>query len=173
MRVFYALTFYEETKYVLSQYRDEIASHCASGNFTKRHNFHLTLEFIGEVDYQTQERLCDLLYELEVIPKQLILDGIGSFKKKKDILWFGVAKNDDLMALHKALAQRLRDEGFELENRHYKPHITIGRQVTDFINDASIYIDALEMPIKSIALMESKRIDGRLVYQPIEEINII
>lgn len=172
MRVFYALTFYEESKYLLSQYRDLIASHCESGKFTKRHNFHLTLQFVGEVDYKTEEVLCDLLYELKTRPSQLVLDGIGSFKKKKDILWFGIQRNEALLNLHKELTTILVHNGIELEKRKYKPHITIGRQVTGFANEASIFIDAIEIPIKSIALMESKRIDGRLVYQPIEEIQI-
>lgn len=50
MRVFYAVTFYEEAKEKLIEYKNIVVNNSVKGRFTNKNNFHLTLEFIGEVD---------------------------------------------------------------------------------------------------------------------------
>lgn len=50
MRVFFAVTFNQKTKEKLLEYRDVVANQSIKGRFTNPNNFHLTLEFIGEVD---------------------------------------------------------------------------------------------------------------------------
>jgi hypothetical protein len=36
----------------------------------------------------------------------------------------------------------------------------------------NIHLHAFDAKVKSIALMESKRIDGELIYQPIAEVEV-
>ncbi|APF26770.1 RNA 2',3'-cyclic phosphodiesterase [Clostridium botulinum] len=173
MRVFYAVTFQEETKEKLIEYKNLVSNNSVKGRFTNKNNFHLTLEFIGEVDEKELSLLTNILYKLQNPPKELITSYIGSFKRRdKDIIWLGIEENKELITLQRNLRNLLINNGFKIENRKYKPHITIGREiVTKGPIDKNIF-SPIKIPIASIALMESKRFNGQLVYEPLEEIII-
>lgn len=173
MRVFYAVTFQEETKEKLIEYKNLVSNNSVKGRFTNKNNFHLTLEFIGEVDEKELSSLTNILYKLKNPPKELITSHIGSFKRRdKDIIWLGIEENKELITLQRNLRNLLINNGFKIENRKYKPHITIGREiVTKGPIDKNIF-STIKIPIASIALMESKRFNGQLVYEPLEEIII-
>ncbi|MCY6483834.1 RNA 2',3'-cyclic phosphodiesterase [Clostridium aestuarii] len=171
MRVFYAVTFNQETKEKLLEYRNIVANQSIKGKFTNPNNFHLTLEFIGEVDEKQLKLLINLLYQLQDYPEQLIFSCIGSFKRKnKEIIWLGIEKNKELMKLQRELRDLLIKNEFEVDNRKYKPHITIGRQIVRVDSMHEIDVEPMQVPIKSIALMESKRVNGELIYEPLKEI---
>nr|WP_242568050.1 RNA 2',3'-cyclic phosphodiesterase [Clostridium botulinum] len=130
MRVFYAVTFQEETKEKLIEYKNLVSNNLVKGRFTNKNNFHLTLEFIGEVDEKELSLLTDILYKLQNPPKELITSHIGSFKRRdKDIIWLGIEENKELITLQRNLRNLLINNGFKIENRKYKPHITIGREI--------------------------------------------
>ena len=173
MRLFYAITFKEETKEELYKYRNMIAEKSVKGNFTTLNNIHLTLEFIGEADGKGLKVLADVLHQLKSYPEKLMLSSTGSFNKgNKEIVWLGIEKNEELIRLQCELREVLINNGFKIEGRSYKPHITIGRQVVTIGEIQEVHVKPMEIPIKSIALMESKRINGELVYKPLEEIKI-
>ncbi|MGO5075944.1 RNA 2',3'-cyclic phosphodiesterase [Clostridium sporogenes] len=173
MRVFYAVTFQEETKEKLIEYKNLVSNNSVKGRFTNKNNFHLTLEFIGEVDKKELSLLTNILYKLQNPPKELITSYIGSFKRRdKEIIWLGIEENKELITLQRNLRNLLINNGFKIENRKYKSHITIGREiVTKGPIDKNIF-SPIKIPIASIALMESKRFNGQLVYEPLEEIII-
>ncbi|KEI96122.1 RNA 2',3'-cyclic phosphodiesterase [Clostridium botulinum] len=170
MRVFYAVTFYEEAKEKLIEYKNIVVNNSAKGRFTNKNNFHLTLEFIGEVDEKKLSLLTNILYKLQNPPKEVVTSYIGSFKRRdKEIIWLGIEENKCLITLQRELRNLLINNGFQIEDRKYKPHITIGREIVrkGFI-EKNIF-PPLHIPIASIALMESKRINNQLVYEPLEE----
>jgi|LSQX01.1.fsa_nt_gb 2'-5' RNA ligase len=79
-----------------------------------------------------------------------------------------LAKDEPLHQLQKALHRNLKKQGFRLETRPYRPHITIGRNV-------ELHPDAeggrvappdpcIEIDVQSIELMQSEFEGGRLVY---------
>ncbi|SHJ76166.1 RNA 2',3'-cyclic phosphodiesterase [Paramaledivibacter caminithermalis] len=173
MRVFYAVTFHKETKERLFEYRNMVVKHSIKGRFTSLNNFHLTLEFIGKVNSKELSLLVDILYKLKHPPKQLIISHIGSFKRKnKEIIWLGIDKNWELIRLQKELRNLLMKNEFEIDNRSYRPHITIGRQIVRKDSIKEIIVNPIQVPIRSIALMESKRVGEKLVYEPLKEIII-
>lgn len=171
MRVFYAVTFHEETKKKLYEYQKMVANNSVKGRFTDPSNFHITLEFIGEVNQEKLSLLTNMLHQLQNRPKELIVSSIGSFKRQnKEIIWLGIEKNADLLNLQIELKELLIKNGFETDKRDYKPHLTIGRQVVRNNPVDEIDIKPIQTPIRSIALMESKRVNNQLVYEPLEEI---
>ena len=170
MRVFYAVTFQEETKEKLIEYKNLVSNNSVKGRFTNKNNFHLTLEFIGEVDEKELSLLTNILYKLQNPPKEVVTSYIGSFKRRdKEIIWLGIEENKCLITLQRELRNLLINNGFQIEDRKYKPHITIGREIVrkGFI-EKNIF-PPLHIPIASIALMESKRVNNQLVYEPLEE----
>ncbi|MDQ1296219.1 MAG: 2,3-cyclic 3-phosphodiesterase, partial [Bacteroidota bacterium] len=58
-----------------------------------------------------------------------VMKGIGVFKNLRDprIIWSGVEDSEILLKLNGHIINGLIDSGFIIENRQYKPHITLGR----------------------------------------------
>ncbi len=170
MRLFYAVTFSNETKEVLVTYRDMIANNSIKGRFTTKANFHLTLSFIGEVPEHALDRYLSILEGLEVERVVLSANFIGAFSKRQgEVIWMGLEKNLVLDRLHKQLKKHLIVQGMVIEERKFAPHITLGRQVHIPVSLENLIIEPLDFSPRSVALMESKREHGSLVYEVIEE----
>ena len=100
----------------------------------------------------------------------LTVSGAGRFHREGgDIWWCGVEKSPALTALYTSLCAALRELGFLMEAREYRPHLTLGRQVLmrpDFDKKAfAASIPAAAMEVKAMSLMQSVRINGRLIYK--------
>lgn len=172
MRIFYALTFYPESKEQISKYRDLLANRAIKGRFTPQENFHLTLVFIGEVQQKDLDIYEQVLDDITLEQIQLRASHFGKFKKKKrDILWLGIEKNKTVNRLVHDIKSKLNDYGIETEKRKFSAHITLGRQVLiEDIND--LMIQPFDMPIKSVALMVSHRKNDQLLYEPLYEVSM-
>jgi len=173
MRVFYAVTFQEETKEKLKEVKNIIDRNAEKGRFIDYKNYHITLEFMGEVDGDELVKLKDILKELKTFPEVLSFDKIGNFNRRDgDIVWIGIEDNPTLNKLNKKLKSLLESKGFETDKRKFTPHLTIGRKVEMKTSYESIHINAISGKVKSIALMESNRIKGNIVYEPLFEIQV-
>ena len=189
MRIFFALTFEEETKDYLASVRDVVANHCAKGRYTLRDNFHLTLAFIGEVGHGEYATLEEIMYQLfepspeqwsmgateiapgALIPEQLVSAQVGTFMRgNKEIVWLGVEPDKKLSHLEQNLRLMLIDEGIELEEQPFRPHITLGRYVEGFGTEDLIKSGGQVLKIRSMALMESKTVDNVLTYEVLSEV---
>jgi len=165
MRVFIAVLFDEKVKKVLCKAISDLKSQAVSGNFTREENLHLTLAFIGETN-----RITALKNVIDsTAPKRfsLAIKGFGRFGRQSGgIYWVGVEKNIKLMEYASKLADALRLSGFNIENREFKPHITIGREVITE-NEIELDVPKTIMTVKRISLMKSERIQGVLTYTEI------
>ncbi len=97
--------------------------------WTERDNFHLTLNFIGEVSEQVAEDAHDALSSIRMSPFDLELKGTSSFAKGDDVkvLWVGVAQNEALHRLKEKIDRALQKYDVPVENRKYVPHVTLAR----------------------------------------------
>lgn len=170
-RCFFALTFSQQAQQALQQCRDTLAGGSSHGTFTHNANFHLTLEFIGEVSAEEIARLGELLEQTTVLPPaELRSAGLGEFHIKGGrLIWLGVQPNVSLMALQTELRELLAYSGFTPEDRPYRPHITLGRRVVLCQPLASFSPPETELAVHSVALMESIHLDGKLLYQTVCE----
>lgn len=170
MRIFYAITLSDKTKMKMAHYRDELCKYTTKGRFTSTENFHLTLEFIGEVKQSDLPMYEEILDHLYVDNLNMTIDHIGLFKKKKgDVLWLGLKKNPELTRLQNNLKMLLETYEVSVEARKYHPHITLGRQVNLSITASDYVFPPMELEAKSIALMISHRVNDKLLYEPIYE----
>ncbi|MFO7888365.1 MAG: RNA 2',3'-cyclic phosphodiesterase [Eubacteriales bacterium] len=173
MRVFYAVTFQEKTKEKLKEVKNIIERNAEKGRFTDYKNYHITLEFIGEVDCDELVKLKDIIKELKTFPEVLNFDKIGNFDRRGgDIVWIGIEDNPILNKLNEELKSLLESKGFETDKRKFTPHLTIGRKVEMKTSYESIHIHAISGKVESIALMESNRIKGNITYEPLFEIQV-
>jgi 2'-5' RNA ligase len=68
----------------------------------------------------------------------LALDRVGSFRRSR-VAWAAAsAPPPALVAMQSALEQGLRASGFELEERPFRPHVTLARKTQERVPLASI-----------------------------------
>lgn len=169
IRLFIALNFNEEVKAQINEIIDRVKSNSVQGRFVNEEHIHLTLEFLGEIHKNRLDLIKEILDGLEFNKFTFQLTKIGYFKRPEgNIYWIGVKENDTLFDLQKKLHKSLLDKGFELEDREYKPHITLGRKVklkdgfnTDELKDI---VEKIEIDISKVDLMKSEFNNGKLIH---------
>lgn len=170
MRLFIAIRFPEEIKNILTESIAELKKTAIKGNFTRKENLHLTVVFIGETDQGA--RIQEVIKQIQSAPFRLTMGGFGRFPRPGgDIYWVGVDSNPELIDLYQELYGRLSSQGLSLENRPYRPHLTLGRRVVvsgNFDNqEFSQRIPPMSMKVEAISLMNSQRINNQLTYTEI------
>jgi len=161
MRLFIAIQFTEEVKTALKNAIGQLKKQSASGNFTKWENLHLTLVFLGDCDNIPLIRKC--IEESVSGPFSLTIGGAGRFG---DLWWIGVEKNQALEILARRLRNKFRENGFFIETKKFRPHITIARQISSK-QEIQLDVPPVNMPVDRISLMKSERIGNQLLYTQI------
>ena len=130
-----------------------------SGTFTRRENLHLTLAFIGETD-----RLAEAKTAVKAAARggPLRLEVGGPLGRFGDLWWAGVRGEPGLEALAVAVQTALRDRGFSIERRPWRPHVTLVRRWRGPAPQTAVA--PASMTAKTVSLMRSDRVEGRLVY---------
>lgn len=168
MRLFVAVNFPSDTVDILYDKVVKLKKQAISLNPSRKENLHLTLAFIGETN--SSEKAKNALSGLEFEPFEISLSGMGKFARDTgDIYWVGLNKKtgfSQLSDLASDVACRLRNAGFELENRRFSPHITLARQV--IINgEPDVKVLPHSIKVDKVSLMKSERIQGKLTYTEI------
>jgi len=90
---------------------------------------HLTLRFIGEVDRPQADDIAASLGTIDRPRPTIALRGAGSFGHKGRVhsVWAGVAPDEALHQLHDRVSRALVLAGVAVEQRAFKPHITLAR----------------------------------------------
>lgn len=163
MRLFVAINFSNELKARLLDARNKLSLCSRNGSFSNPENLHLTLVFIGECNTNEVLAVKSIMDSFSFPAFSIQLDKIGKFVREGgDIWWVGIKADAALFELQSTLTKKLIEQGFEIEQRPYKPHITIGRRV---ITDVGPWnADKFSEIVTSIELMKSERSNGKLVY---------
>jgi len=94
-------------------------------------NIHLTLAFLGDTEEGKIKSLSGMLKERcrDFGEFSFQLKGTGVFRSLRDarVIWIGIESSDKLNKLNEQIAEGLKENGFRLEERVFRPHITIGR----------------------------------------------
>lgn len=112
--------------------QDQLKRHRARIGWTAPGNLHLTLAFLGDIASTDVDRAVAAATRCASAcsPFDVRTAGLGAFPtlKRPRILWVGfegdVAR---LLDLHQRLSDELRAAGFSLDQKPFKPHLTIGR----------------------------------------------
>ncbi len=166
MRLFVAINFNDETRTELAKIQRNVRSSAPRGRFPNPANFHLTLAFLGECDTKQLHAAQSVLSSTVFAPFILTFERVGRFKRHGgDLWWAGIALTSELQRLQAVLSKGLTAVGFSLDMRPYRPHVTLARQVLDSIAVPSP--PPFSEEVRSVELMESTRVNGRLTYIPI------
>ncbi len=155
--------------------RERLASLCngvPGARWVAPEAMHLTLRFIGEVEYGTAEDIDDALMRLRSPRFDLTLDGVGFFGKPSAarMLWAGVRKCEKLARLQAKVETALQMAGLEPEERKFSPHVTLARlngapflRLQRFVADNAHFL-AGPIPVDRFVLFSSIRSGDGPVY---------
>ena len=135
-------------------------------NWTDPSNMHLTLAFLGDTGDEMIKAVSIMLKQKCTGSGEFSfsLRGSGVFKNYRDprVIWIGIENNEKLLKLNADISIGLKDAGFTLEDRPFRPHITLGRiksiRNTDILKSSlEKYQDAFiqEVPVREVILFES------------------
>lgn len=177
MRVFIGVDFSQEIKDRLDTIKTKVQKNSLKGNYTLKENFHLTLQFIGDVNHNELLLLKKIVKNVvnEFGAFSIKAEGIGEFRRPQgNIVFVGVNKSQRLNEIYNLLNDELRKNGFTFENHSYTPHITLGRQVkyNREFNIKNLNFSPIEIDVNKVTLFESVRFNGVLTYIPILEVNL-
>ena len=139
-----------------------LREHLASARTSNPEQWHVTLAFLGDVP--TAEPLYDGLRRAAAAhePFSLRLAGSGTFGRRAT--WVGVG--GDVVHLH-ALAKHVqaacRAAGVPLEERRYRPHLTVGRVDPRALSS----YDGPDWPVRQVELVHSV-LGQRVVHTVLE-----
>lgn len=172
MRLFTAICFDDETKSALFS-AGKAAAEKSSGNFSLRENLHLTVVFIGETE--RTEEIKSALSGIAFPKFDYKIEGTGTFEK--GIFWAGISENENLRRLYEAVSGKLRETGFEIEEREYVPHITLAKKFIPNRDFSAAETEKLlpekTIKAKKLSLMKSERVDDVLRYTEIYSVDLI
>ncbi len=137
LRLFFALwpadTVRKELMANTESWRPQLAAH-----WIKPANLHITLAFLGDVD---AGRLGEAQAAADAVGAEgfeLSLDTLEHWRKPKILCLTPTVTPAPLTQLARDLAARLTEAGFDLDQRPYRPHLTLARKAAYLPADASL-----------------------------------
>lgn len=117
-------------------------------------NYHITLCFLGSITHRQHEAL---IYELDNLvsePFSLTLDSTGIWNGPKILFSAPETPPESLMLLAKASRKAARRASIQVENKPYKPHVTMVRKATAAL-PLPLYNPSVEVHASAFHLFES------------------
>lgn len=177
MRIFIALLFDEENKNIMHDLLEEVRYISKHGTFTTKSNLHLTLVYIGETSNLELENIKKQLFSIKYKKFNYMTNRIKYFKESnnKKIVYLGVDKSEKLMGLYNLVVTKLRELNYDFHHDKLTPHITLGKKVIykEYENAKNIYCNPLQLKAIKISVMESKRVNDKLVYEEIYSVPLL
>lgn len=150
-RVFFALWPDDGLRSRLAAVANDMA---ADGRLVPAEHLHLTLAFPGTVSTEVVAGLISRAEGIEGPPLHLRLDRVGYFPRPR-VAWLGPSEvPSELEALAAWLRGICRDCGLRMEDRPFRPHVTLRRFVSRF-EPASI--EPLDWSADRVVMIESGR----------------
>lgn len=160
MRIFIAIRFTETFKYSILDAQDGLREYGVRGNYTQPENLHLTLAFIGETERVTEIKAAVDAVKFE--PFVIRTGKLGCFNGRSRVLWLGIEGEDKVKTIAQQLRRNLDKCGIDYAKGKFSPHITLVRQPSEVPLD--VEVESESMTVSEISVMNSERINGRLVY---------
>lgn len=131
LRAFLALDLDEAAQQRLNDLMQRLQGELRGVRWVRGEALHLTLRFLGWTDAATAGRVADAIDAAarDCAAADVPLGQLGMFPERGGprVLWVGLDLPEHLLALQRACEAAARREGFEPEERAFKPHLTLGR----------------------------------------------
>ena len=166
MRVFLGVELKKEEKdeiFLVAKKVESLAKKCS---LTNKNNYHVTLQFIGNVKENEIEKIinCIKAVKRSVKPCVFTANLLSTFKNGKITVLTGDCLGLD--KVHKLLHNELEKNGFIVEEL-FTPHVTLARK-TEYEGELLRNLEhKIRLNCDNITLFHSFRDENGLVYQPI------
>ena len=180
IRLFIAVKIPEEVKENLLKICKEVSPEPDNFRWETPSKLHLTLKFIGEVEESNVENICnelDFIENYDAFKFTITKFGFFFRENQPKILWAGLETHESIYNLVKELNQRLSRFSIPVENRKFKPHLTMLRiknnPGADFIDNFNKYsFGERYFTSKEIALIKSRLTRAGAQYTDIKKYNL-
>ncbi len=182
VRTFIAVSLVtEELSSIVTEFQEELRKLGGRMTFPRTEQLHLTLHFFGDISNPDAERVCSIMDSLRITPSvHLSILGLVLFPNalKPRVIALGVDDGrEQIVELAKRTRKLLRENGFHVESRRFKPHITVARvkqlENPQTLQDVlSAYSDrvAAQVEITDIRLLKSVLTPEGPVYSIIHKV---
>ena len=176
MRIFVALDIPQRTKDNLERSSQQFEHFASGGNFTPKQNYHLTLHFLGNVDESKLLFVQNAMDGIRFLPAPELQISQFTMLRASDIVCAKLRHSDELATLHDKLGEKLEANGFVVEHRAYRPHITMIRKkkFTLPFSEVTKSVDVYNMPFVAcdVVLYESVFGDNGVTYNPLYTVTL-
>jgi 2'-5' RNA ligase len=132
VRTFIAFDTPSEIKEEICKIQSTLKEQRAEVRWESRNKFHVTIKFLGEVEENILPSVISAVKTItaQYHPFPVIYENVGAFpsKNRPRVLWVGCSNTDQqLIRMKDQLDQALKPYGFDIEDRQFHPHVTLGR----------------------------------------------
>jgi 2'-5' RNA ligase len=172
MRLFTAIDLSAEARAELWRLRGEVAPRADFKRWVPAENYHLTLQFLGEVEADQRAEVEDAMDRESrgAASFELTLGSLGTFPRhgRPRLLWVGLTPpHEALLDLERAMRAAINSLGFPLEDRRYSPHLTLARDLVGAFDPEvrTAQVRPVSWPVKAVHLMQSDLLPGGASYR--------
>ena len=170
-RIFIAINIPDEVKRQFLEHKKRWKN--LKVRWTKFENIHLTLEFLGLIEYKKLRTVLGAVEETaaQLQPFNIHLNRIvlGPDPTQAKMFWATVMVDKPLLNLKDTLNKNLLEAGIELKNeeRDFNPHITLARARGNELKgkQTNINLSRLGFGVESVEVMESRLLPGGARYK--------
>ena len=174
VRTFIAITLPMEVKSEMAAVSSELSQQCPphSVRWVKTAQMHLTLRFLGDTAVSTLRQLTSDLDRIASWHNSfgLKLNSLGCFpnKKRTRVIWIGLGGElDAAQKLQAEIETAVVAHGWQVENRPFQPHLTIGRVKNSVaLNNLKwdTAVKQVEFEVTAVHLVESQLQPSGAIY---------
>lgn len=139
--------------------------------WTNASNMHITLQFLGNVNRKDFNSILLAVEKTisQLAPFYVTLDRIvlGPNSSEPTMFWATLLVDINLMKLKRLLDESLKSYGYFLENREFKPHITLARARGNQLKGrkTNVLLRGMRFKVESIEVMQSQLHPGGSKYK--------
>jgi 2'-5' RNA ligase len=116
----------------IEEVQGDLRSTRADVRWVNPEKIHLTLKFFGNIEESRIEPIFKSIEEpiRNTLPFSLEVRGVGAFPHLRNprVIWMGLVDGREvLVSFQKQIETQLEKIGFQLEDRPFHPHLTLGR----------------------------------------------
>ncbi len=127
-------------------------------------NLHQTLVFLGEFADSQLVELISACQSIDLPPINMQFEQLNYWPQPKVLFLLAQSAPDELMALVEVLKEIAGQFNITLDQRPYRPHITVARKASEAI---TLDFAPISFTADEFVLMQSQKNDNGPVYQPL------
>lgn len=164
-RLFFALWLPDPLRRTLA----DVARHLPlkSGKPVRPANFHITLQFLGQVSAEQEQTLVELAGQIRADGFEVCLDRLGYWRGPR-VAWLGVSNiSPALTTLVRDLGDAMTVAGLKPDPRPYHPHLTLRRKM--YPQELAVTMEPVCWQVDHFVLVHSRTLPGGVSYEPIHD----